>query len=302
MKIQNNQKTTIIIATIVGLIISSPVTIIPNVNAQTGDFVTTDSSGRQIIHEKGINLPTPPGFRHKDNLHLQSMVSSITGGNNLIDIEYTTKSHITWVSNQCVGSGCAGWDQTYFVNGVGNNNYFYQCGLMHRDGSKDPARWILNMEVFDNNGNLLSNLGSSTSIPSETSTRLKLSIPAYNGGSGVQCEADWSNTGTILGYTSTSTPSTLLVSTDLNAQGAATSTDSEYTTAGTGISIGSISYTSPTFIDSSHISRSLSTVNELIWPGVGFSISKSGVVSLPHTFTAQTYTVSDDSAGDVTTS
>jgi hypothetical protein len=70
---------------------------------------------------------------------------------------------------------------------------------MHRN---DPARWVMNVEVFDTNNNNIWNSISSTTIPSETSVRIKHNVPAYSGSSGVTCEFDWGSTSLIMGYTS----------------------------------------------------------------------------------------------------
>lgn len=275
----------------------------PEPGSPNNNVIATFVNGTHSRPEIVIPIPLhPPGFDHRDNILLAAMISSVSGGRNLIDIEYTTSTTISWTTS-CVGP-CVGWDQAYFVNGLGSNGYWYQCSVMHRDGTgaNNPPRWVTNIEVWNADGNPIYNAISSTTIPSDTSVRLRLDVPAYSGASGVGCRATWGSQSIIMSYTGPY-PTQFVVSSDTNPKGYATTGGwSEYTTNGQiGSLIGTVTYSSPKLVDTANIQQSFSTTNLLIWPGMGFVVSKSGVGPLPKSFSAQTYTVSIDSAGTITT-
>lgn len=265
-------------------------------NGSDDEKTITYDHGRTIIHERGIPIPPNQSSLKVDNILLGRQTANINGGLNIIDQEATTTSHVTWSSTCCVG-----WDDAYFLNGLGTNGYFYQCGLMHRN---DPARWVMNVEVFDSHDNNVWNSISSTTIPSETSVRIKHNVPAYGLGSGVQCEFDWGSTSLTLSYTQIVPASFQLSSSPgPSPHHIKTSWHTEYTTSGDGVTIGSVTYNSPKFVDTNKVTQAITQVNEFVSNGSG-SDSYSGVVNVSSSpcWTGFGYKSCTSSTGTMTTS
>ncbi|MDE1766459.1 MAG: hypothetical protein KGI27_09360 [Thaumarchaeota archaeon] len=164
------------------------------------------------------------------------------------------------------------------------------------------GNWVINLEVYSSSGGQIQNTASSTTIPAGTSVTLKLSVPNYSGGSNVQCEGDWGSTGVVLDATNSPPSAFVETSAITPGPGFLTGVISEYTTGGTGVSLGTMHYNNPKLIDSGKVSQSTSTVNLNTYPGPGYTITQSGVQNIPYTFNSQTYTVSVDSSGQVSTS
>lgn len=241
------------------------------------------------------------------NVMLASFIAETGTAKDLKYIEYQTK---TTKSNPYLGIvSCTdppdlpGWcnfryTDGYFVNGVGNDNRWYQCAVKYVVSAQ---KWTLDWEVFDSSGQKNHiHLGT---IPKDTNVNIKLGVASYTGSSGVSCVVSWSG-GSVSFVDSYNPASFKRTPSAVNGKWH-TSVLSEYSDRQnlTPSTLGTVTYTPIKLVDTSGTTTTVTKVTQLISDSVNHA-QFSGPSTLPKTFTyppSTGYTVSTTSTGKVTT-
>lgn len=238
--------------------------------------------------------PTQEAEATANNKMLASMFAQTSSNKDLRSIQYTTTTTKSYEPIPCAGSCLPVWSEAHLINGVGNNNYWYQCGVRY---NQNTSQWEVWFQWFTSGGGW-QDVVSSTKPPANTTVTLKLGVPAYTGASNVQCEAYWGSTGVILGSTSSASYFKRTAALD---NGRHTSVLSEYTRSSVSASVPQV-YNKVALIDTSNTSVSLTQVNQVIDDGIpSHPTGFSGVSSLPKTYSYYSHTVSTNTASKVTT-
>lgn len=238
------------------------------------------------------------------NSRFGSLVTNVSNGaTTLIDIEYTTTTTKTWTTffTGCAPNCTPFWSEVHFVKGYSNDNYSFQCGVSY---DINAGTWRVWLETLDPSGTVIGStrLGS---IAEGTSVTLQLAVPAYTGASNVQCTGFTASGNVIIGAPR-SASNFKLISALPSGMTAYTGVMTEYTDGSgstlTGSTVGTASYSSPKFVDTSFNQPTQTKAVQMIFKaGNNASIALSPVTALPVSFSAQTFTVATSSVGKVTT-